>query len=470
MSCFGNGSAVKLFYVREYGTMTADTISAAASGSTFADAGSGFISAGKFAVGHIITVSGFATAANNGKFKIATLSAGSMTVTDIYGNAVTLVNESAGPSVTIFQEGGIPANPQFKPIRFVSEGLSPNINQIESNEINQARQRAPSRGGTYSVAGEIAAEVSFASFDDLIEAAMQSTWLPRGSLTAITISAAASDDSFNDSGNGFVAAGFVAGDIITTSGFATSANNGTWLVTSVAAGKIIVTNTDGTAASAITNETAGETVTVTSSADELVVGSTERSFAILERHTDISADYVYRGCRVATMNIAAPLGDKATITFGMLGTKAEAYSVPGGATFASATTSDMMVTTNGSFTEDGDAITYATEWNMTLDNGMEAAFSLFQREAYCVTNGIASVSGTMSAYLKDGTLWAKVLNETETNHVVVLEEGADSYTIELPKVRYTQGQKQVSGPGAVIPQYTYSAGYDGTTTLRITRS
>lgn len=382
MTCFANGSAVKLYYAREYGTMTADTISAAASGSTFADSGSGFISVGKFAVGHIIEVSGFTTAANNGKFKVATVVAGSMTVTDIYGNAVTLVDEAAGDTVTITQEGGIPANPEFKPIRFVSEGLSPNINQIESNEINQARQRAPSRGGTYSVAGEIAAEVSFASFDDLIEAAMQGTW----------------------------------------------------------------------------------------TADVLNIGSTERSFAILERHTDINEDYVYRGCRVATMNIAAPLGDKATITFGMIGTKAEEYTVPVGATFAAATTSDMMVTTNGSMTEDGDAITYATEWNATLDNGMEAAFSLFQREAYCVTNGIASVSGTMSAYLKDGTLWAKVLNETETNHVVVLEEGADSYTIELPKLRYTQGQKQVSGPGAVIPQYTFSAGYDGTTTMSITRS
>lgn len=382
MACFANGSAVKLYYVREYGTMTAITISAAAAGSTFADSGSGFITTGKFAVGHIIEVSGFTTAANNGKFKIATVVAGSMTVTDVDGSAVVLVDEVAGDSVTITQEGGIPANPEFKPIRFVSEGLSPAINQIESAEINQARQRAPSRGGTYNVTGEIAAEVSFASFDDLIEAALQGTW----------------------------------------------------------------------------------------TVDVLVVGSTERSFAILERHTDISEDYIYRGSRVATMNITAPLGDKAGITFGILGTKAEEYTLPGGTTFAVATTSDMMVTTNGSFTEDGVAIAYATEWNVTLDNGMEAAFSLFQREAYCISNGIAVVTGTLSAYLVDGTLWAKVLNETETSHTVVLEEGVDSYTIELPKVRYTQGQKQVSGPGAVIPQYTMSAGYDGTTSIRITRS
>lgn len=381
MACFANGSAVKLYYVLEGATKTASTISAAATDSSYSDSGSGFLTAG-FAVGQIITVSGFANAANNGKRKIATAAAGKLTVTNVDGSPITLVDAAASPPITIVMEGSIPGNPQFKPIRFVSEGLSPNINQIESAEINQARQRAPSRGGTYSVQGEIAAEVSFGSFDDLIEAALQGTW---------------------------------AGDV-------------------------------------------------------LIVGSTERSFAILERHTDIGADYIYRGCRVNTLNISAPLGEKAGITFGMIGTKAEPYTIPGGATFAAATTSDMMVTTNGSFTEGGQAIAYATEWNLTLDNGMEAAFSLFQREAYCVTNGIAAVSGTMNAYLKDGSLWAKVLNETETSHTVVLEEGADSYTIELPKVRYTQGQKQVGGPGAVIPQYTYSAGYDGTTTLRITRS
>lgn len=381
MSCFANGSATKLYYVREFAEIADDTFSATASDSSFNDSGSGFLTAG-FLADQIITVAGFTTAANNGKFKIATAAAGKLTVTAMDGTAVTLVDEAAGDAVTITMEGSIPGNPVFKPVRFVSEGLSPSINQIESNEINPARQRAPSRGGTYSTQGEIAAEVSFSSFDDLIEAALQGTW----------------------------------------------------------------------------------------ATDVLIIGSTERSFAILERHTDIGEDYIYSGCRVATMNITAPLGDKAGITFGMLGTEAAEYTLPAGATFATAATTDMMVTTNGSFSEDGTPIAYATEWQVTIDNGMEAAFSLFQRSAYCISNGIAAVSGTMSAYLKDGTLWAKVLQESETSHTVVLEEGADTYTIELPKVRYTQGQKQVSGPGAVIPQYTISAGYDGTTSMRITRS
>lgn len=468
MGSFANGSAVKLYYVREYATKTAVTISAAAADSSFNDSGSGFLTAG-FLAGQTITTSGFVNAANNGKFKIATAVAGKLTVTDANGGAVTLVVEAAGPSVTITMEGSIPGNPQFKPIRFVSEGLSPAINQIESAEMNQARQRTPSRGGTYSTQGEIAAEVSFASYDDLIEAALQSTWTARGLKTGTTISAAAADNSFNDSANGFITAGFVAGEIITVAGFANGANNGNFKTVAVTAGKITVTKVDGTPAGLVV-EAVGPSVTITSSADTLIIGSTERTFAILERHTDIGVDYIYRGSRVGTMNISAPLGDKAGITFGILGTKAEAYALPAGITFAAATTSDMMVTTNGSFTEGGNAIAYATEWSVSLDNGMEAAFSLFQREAYNVSNGIASVSGSMSAYLVDGALWAKVLNETETAHKVVLKEGADTYTLELPKVRYTQGQKQVGGPGAIIPQYTMSAGYDGTTSMRITRS
>lgn len=281
-------------------------------------------------------------------------------------------------------DGEIPTSPEFKPIRFVSEGLTPNIQQIETNEMNQLRQKATSRGGTYSISGEIAAEMSFGSFDDLIQAAMQSEW-------------------------------------------------------------------DG---------------------DELVIGKVERSFAVLERHTDIGVDYVYRGCRISTMAINVPLNAPVGLTFGVLGTEAEEYEVPVGATFAPSTTTEVMVTTNIALTEAGDEMAYATEWSATLDNGMEAIFALGKRSAYNIANGIASVTGSMNAYLINGALWAKVLNEALTTHKIELEEGGQKYTIELPRVRYTQGQKQVSGPGAIIPSYTMSAGYDGAagTTMKITRT
>ncbi|MCO8160716.1 phage tail tube protein [Pseudomonas sp. 21LCFQ010] len=280
--------------------------------------------------------------------------------------------------------GAIAANPAWKPIRFVSSGLTPNINQIDTAEMNQSRQRPPSRGGTYSVAGDIAVELSFASFDDLIQAAMQGTW----------------------------------------------------------------------------------------TANVLKIGKAERSFAILERHTDIGVDYIYRGCRVGSMAISSPLNAPVGVTFSMLGTKAEKFSLPAGSTFVPATASDIMITTNLALKEGGVDVAYATEWSVTLDNGMEALFALGSREAFDISNGVATVTGSLSAYLVDEVLWDKVLNETSTSHSIEFAEGNDRYTLTLPKVRYTQGQKQTSGPGAIIPQYTVSAGYDETagTTMSITRS
>lgn len=297
-------------------------------------------------------------------------------------------NAASGSAVeTYYVEevaGAIPATPAWKPIRFVSAGLTPSINQVTTAEMNQYRQQQASRGGTYSVAGDIAVELSFASFDDLIQAAMQGTW---------------------------------------------------------------------------TN-------------DVLKIGKVERSFAILERHTDIGVDYVYHGCCVGTMAISAPLNAPVGVTFSMIGTKAEKYVVPVGSTFVAPTDTDIMITTNLALNEGGVAVGYATEWSVNLANGMEALFALGSREAFDISNGVAVVTGTMSAYLIDAILWDKVLNETATAHIIEFKEGPDSYTLTLPKVRYTQGQKQTSGSGAIIPQYTVSAGYDSTlgTTMMIERS
>lgn len=58
-------------------------------------------------------------------------------------------------------------------------------------------------------------------------------------------------DSFTDSGNGFVTAGFAIGDTIMVSGFATAANNGIFTVKTVAVGTIEIDETT------VVNEAAG---------------------------------------------------------------------------------------------------------------------------------------------------------------------------------------------------------------------
>jgi hypothetical protein len=91
--------------------MSATTIAAVASGSHFTDSGSGFVS-GNIIAGMWILVGGFATAANNGLFHVATVASGDITVdaritlsTGLYSATPGLVNEAAGPTVTIKSAG-----------------------------------------------------------------------------------------------------------------------------------------------------------------------------------------------------------------------------------------------------------------------------------------------------------------------------------------------------------------------------
>lgn len=81
-------------------------------------------------------------------------------------------------------------------------------------------------------------------------------------LTATTLSAQASDNSFNDSANGFVAAGFAVGKAVKVSGFTGSAANNIFsaVVTAVAPGKLTIAGTDG---DVIVDDAAGESVTIT---------------------------------------------------------------------------------------------------------------------------------------------------------------------------------------------------------------
>lgn len=79
-------------------------------------------------------------------------------------------------------------------------------------------------------------------------------------ITASTIGAEAADNSYNDSGSGFLTAGFAIGDRVVVSGFTTAANNLiVGVVTAVVAGKLTIGGPDG---DGIVDEAAGDSVTI----------------------------------------------------------------------------------------------------------------------------------------------------------------------------------------------------------------
>lgn len=72
--------------------------------------------------------------------------------------------------------GQIPASPTWKPIRHTGASLALSKNTLQSEEIRQDRQIADFRHGAFQVGGDLNGELSFASYDDLLEAVLMGTW------------------------------------------------------------------------------------------------------------------------------------------------------------------------------------------------------------------------------------------------------------------------------------------------------
>ena len=188
--------------------------------------------------------------------------------------------------------------PAFIPIRFNTLDPTRDTTQVDSNEINNSRQRVKSRQGTFSVAGSIAAELTFGSHDALMEAVLQSTFVTQPTYTASTIAAVAVTNEFTDSASQFVIEGFHVGALVTVTGFTGGyiAGGVDLKVTALSAGSMIIGGTDG---DSIIDDAVGEPVTIALAGDYLDVGETVPRIALLIRSTDVSIDKLYRGVRVA---------------------------------------------------------------------------------------------------------------------------------------------------------------------------
>jgi hypothetical protein len=108
-----------------------------------------------------------------------------------------------------------------------------------------------------------------------------------------------------------------------------------------------------------------------------------------------------------------------------------------------------------------------------MQNNLEALFVLGNRNAAGITSGRSNLTGTLSAFFQDTTLFNKFVNETESSVEIVLGNGTTkSYTILIPRLVYSGSDTAVSGEGPISLSMPFQALYDSTaqTNLSITRT
>lgn len=370
-------------------------------------------------------------------------------------------------SVLETEYGVTPETPAFRAIRHTGTTLGLTKSTMLSEELRADRQISDFRHGTKQTGGDVNTELSYGSHDPFFEAVLCGTWTPKNApYAAATISAEASDNSFNDTAAGFPA--LSVGDKISVAGFTTAGNNGVARVVSRTASKIVVSGLT------LTDEALGDAVTITTLVDVLKAGVVRRSFSILRHFSDLleaaKPFHLFRGVELNTLNLTVGVNALVTANFGTVGQgmNAPAGTAPAGSTYVAANSLAVMDSFTGSIYQTDAATCVITELTATLENGIEPRFTVCADETIKPSIGRSNLTGQVTAYFEDSTFIDKFIAGEDTSLSYLLgDKVGNGYRVTYPKIKYNGGQPDTQGQGAITLSIPFQAIYDPVTGTQI---
>lgn len=354
--------------------------------------------------------------------------------------------------------GVTPATPAFKRLRHT--GATPGVtkNTSISEELREDRQIADFRHGIVSIGGEINFELSYGSYDDVLQAVLLGEWAPAINYAGTAIAVDDADQSYNGTNLPLLR----AGDKFAVTGFTTSANNGLKTVVTSSATKIVVSG------STLVDEVAGDAVTLIAQRRVLKAGVERQSFTMLRHFTDMDpaekAYHTFLGTEFNTLSLSLTPGEKVTGSLGILGREPGlSVTPPADSTFGTATTSRVFDSFTGSLKEDDTEIGIVTELSLSLENGLEPRPVLFSKYTLQPSIQRSNLTGQMTVYFENATMLEKFLNETSSSlDFTITDLDGNSYRIFIPNISYTGGQPDTTGQGSITLAMPFQAIYDAT--------
>jgi hypothetical protein len=362
--------------------------------------------------------------------------------------------------------GAVSGSP-LKLMRITGESLAQANNMVTSNEIRADRQTADVVRVGLSAAGDFNFELSAGAHDDFLQYSLCSgAWSSVVTVTAATISAASGDNSFNDSGSGL--AGMSANQWIRASGFANSANNGFFKITSVAAGKIIVRG--GT----LVTEASGSSRTLKMGA-QIVNGTTLTTMNIERKYADLTSILsLFTGMAVNTLNLSVASSQIITGSAGFMGKTEASIAASNGSGYTAAPTNDVMsATDNVTAILENYAQYDSTQFSISLNNNLRDRLQIATLGPKSIGMGEVGLTGTVQAYFASTAVMDKYLGNTPSALAIGFLDGNSSgYLFDCPRVKYTAGRRVAGGKNTdIIADMAWTAYREPTelVTLRIAR-
>lgn len=351
--------------------------------------------------------------------------------------------------------GVVPGSGNPKNLRRTDDGLGYKIQTQVSDEITPSGATADTILVSASADGPVNIEMSYREYDDLIEAALKGTWSVYGtagqsSALSLTLNTAAGTITGTPTGADQFT-GLAVGQwfrLVAPS----DAANGAYL--KVGSRTATVITVDAATPIPGTGTRTGVANCIVQSS-RLTNGQTMRSFTLERAHTDLTKFIAFRGFNVNKWSFNLQSGSKVTGSFEFMGKDQMTISgttvLPG--TPVASETGDIMnaVTGVGNVLENNAPVagTYIKSMTFSVDNKLRGRDGIGYLGYVDVAAGTLEVTGTMSVYFANETIYNKFINSQRTSFQFRMSDANGyGYVITMPSTKFTAGEVKAGGKEA----------------------
>lgn len=207
------------------------------------------------------------------------------------------------------------------------------------------------------------------------------------------------------------------------------------------------------------------------SSDALTAGTTRRSFTFerLFGNLDTPEYHRYTGCEVNSLSLSVAPNAMVETSLGVVGQDiVTATTRVAGSTDASVTDYQPFDSFSGTITEGGASIATITQIELSWSNGLEMAYVIGSDTTLQPSDGKSNLTGTLTAFFTDKTLYDKFINETASEMVFSLvDPDGNTLQFDIPNVKYNAGNPDVSGEGRVTLALEFQALYSAADSSQI---
>lgn len=191
------------------------------------------------------------------------------------------------------------------------------------------------------------------------------------------------------------------------------------------------------------------------------------SFSLEKGFTDVGQYFVETGNRINRMTFNLQPGQNVKGVISVMGKSETASGTP---LNASPTTiaRKPLDAFSGTLTESSTALATATEMTLTILNNVNGVNVLFSQFKGALLAARLKISGTLTAFFTNLTLYNRFRNFTESNIIVKMQDSAANFIqIHTPHIRYAGSTPAVSGEGPIFIPLEFNAYTDSVANVQL---